>query len=107
MMILATIPTPSLAIELSWSTGATNINVTAAAQCTLLVHTSANEASLPDRWRLVYIVDGPAPRFIAETPSDDVAAACQIVEPSGLHEVVGNVRSVTHCSNSKSRASVA
>src|SRR5262245_24358994 len=59
-MILALIvclglPSVAVALDLQWSSGASAVSSVSAVQCTLIVHASAGEGTLPSEWRLVWV----------------------------------------------------
>ena len=71
-MLLA--PATSSALQLRWSTGATDLSFTASTRCTLVVQADSAEAVLPGEWRLLWLADSSGINLVAMGPS----AACEL-----------------------------
>ena len=66
------VPRLSSALELAWSSGATNLNFTAATRCTLVVRAASAELALPSQWRVLWLADSSGVNVVAV----DSLAAC-------------------------------
>ncbi len=64
-LALGLIPASSRAIQLHWSSGATNLNVTTAVRCTLVVEADTQEQRLPAEWQLLWVTNGTLVQPIA------------------------------------------
>src|SRR5262245_27319462 len=53
-LLAALIPAGSQAVQLHWSSGASNLNFTVATRCTLVVETAPSELFLPSEWQLLW-----------------------------------------------------
>lgn len=69
LLLLGAVESP--AMQLHWSTGATDLEFTSAVRCTLLVQADS-AATLPPSWRLLWVADTSAVGFVAL----DSTAAC-------------------------------
>jgi hypothetical protein len=67
------VPTNGHALQLRWSSGATNLSFTEATRCTLVVQADSAETVLPAEARLLWVADSSSIQFVAL----DSLAACQ------------------------------
>jgi hypothetical protein len=101
--LLALIPSPTGAIQLRWSSGASDPVFTESRRCTLLVQAEPG-SSLPRDWRLVWVTasdSGPAPPLVFEAESGadgDPAAACAMVEPEEPGDIASRALGARFCS---------
>jgi hypothetical protein len=96
---------PASALELRWSTDATDLSVEASVLCTLSVVPSKEGELLPAEWRLLYVVEnGARPQFISETARAGVATACSVGRVPGVAGVLGNLETVGFCRGPGERA---
>src|SRR5262245_51238879 len=60
MLVIATVvlPCSARALQLHWSSGATDLTFSTATRCTLVVEADANETGLPQEWRLLWVARG-------------------------------------------------
>jgi Glycosyl hydrolases family 43/FlgD Ig-like domain len=101
-LVLFLLPSTSLAMQLNWSTGASNLNFAAARRCTLMVHTGPSENPLPSEWRLLWVTKNnavPALAVRSETGSGaDTARVCTLDLPGTPIEVAANEEEGQFCS---------
>ena len=57
LLMLLLVARPSSALQLRWSSGASDLSFAAATRCTLVVQADPEEGSLPPQWRLLYVVE--------------------------------------------------
>lgn len=93
LFFLAAMPHATQAIQLRWSTGTTNISVSTARRCTLMVSTGASEP-LPSQWELQWVArtaDSRSLRISAEnTTVADTARVLSYTSPGSLVEKLAN-----------------
>ena len=108
---LVLFPSPSLAIQLHWKSGADTLTFTSATRCTLLVEADSAEVSLPGQWRLLWLADSAGVNVVAA----DSLAACQadiakvsaISPPSTAADSAAHQVSANFCSAGEASASAA
>lgn len=99
------VASPCAAIQLHWSSGASDIAFTTARQCTLVVVGEEGEV-LPADWRLLWVAGtdsgASAPLAFREEPSsnDDAAAACEMIAPADPASVASRILGARFCSPS-------
>jgi hypothetical protein len=98
ILALLVFPATSTAIELRWSTGATNLSFTIATRCTLIAEADSAELHLPGEWRLLWLANCQMQPLTVATPTEGPAEACDIHYPATLAEVASNIVTVGFCS---------
>lgn len=83
---LALIPSASHALQLHWTSGATNLTLTGATRCTLIVQADPQERMLPSEWRLLWVADSSGVQFAAV----DSLEAC-LLEQAQVSRIEGPV----------------
>jgi hypothetical protein len=109
--MLLFVPGTSYALQLRWSTGATNLSFSAATRCTLVVEADSAEAVLPGEWRLLWLADSSGISLVAM----DSSAACQgttaqisaIELPATTADSAANQITARFCSAGQDRATEA
>ena len=82
LFLLLLIPRASSAIELRWSSGASELTFASATRCTLVVQADSVEGSLPSEWRLLWVTD-----------------SCQVIQPVSLDSVAACQQDVAEVSS--------
>jgi hypothetical protein len=102
---------PARAIQLRWGSGATDLHVTTNDREMLVVAADSSEGSLPPTWRLLWMADTSAVRFVAI----DAGLACQadsarvsaIDPPSTPADSAANLLTAHFCSDGSKLAQYA
>lgn len=108
LLLMLLVPGTSSALQLRWSTGATNLSFTAATRCTLVVQADPAESCLPSEWRLLWLADSSGINFVPMGPS----AACAVttaqvstIEPPATPaDSAANLITAHFCSSGQDRA---
>ncbi len=105
------VPAPARAIQLRWSTGATDLTVSQNTQAVLVVQADSAEATLPNTWRLLWTTDSLAIQFSAFDPSSaclvDTAKVDSIVPPQTPADSAANQIMAYFCSAGSNNATTA
>ena len=93
------------AVQLRWSTGASNLSFTGSRVCTLLVNTGAAEP-LPGSWHLIWVSRGSSQPAMAVTSESsapaDTALLCSLYLPSNPIDQATSEQAAAFCANSGS-----
>lgn len=93
-MISLLLPCRSGALQLHWSSGATDLTFSTATRCTLVVESDANEAGLPQEWRLLWVAKGcptMTPIINLSASDGEIAEATETPAPN-LAEQAGHTQ---------------
>lgn len=106
------IPGESAALQLRWSTGASDVVATTATRCTLVVQADSSEGGgLPAEWRLLWVADSLSVQFVSEDTSlacaEDEARTSTIDGPASSGDLAANLITAHFCSDGSSSALVA
>lgn len=113
LMSLAAIanPGPAKAVQLRWSSGATDLSVPTSSRVTLVVQADSSESILPDSWRLQWTADSSGIRFVAPESTyaclADTAKVSSIDPPLTPADSAANLITAHFCSYGQSAASTA
>jgi hypothetical protein len=108
--MLLFIPRPASAIELRWISGATNLEFTQAARCTLVVASGSSETSLPGEWRLLWLADSAGVQFVADSLlacTIDTARVSTIAPPATPADSAANLATAEFCAANGTTAATA
>lgn len=109
-MLMSLIPQSAFALQLHWSSGATDLSFLSATRCTLVVQADSAEAALPNSWRLQWAADTSDVQFPAVGSLAclaDTAKVDSIVPPSTPADSAVNLTTAYFCSSGSSNATVA
>jgi hypothetical protein len=105
------VPASAMAIQLRWSTGATDLTVTEDARAVLLVQANSAEARLPPTWRLLWTADSSGIQFAALDSATacltDTARVFEVDPPSTPADSAANEITTRLCSAGSEMASSA
>jgi hypothetical protein len=105
---LAVLPAVSHATQLRWINGASNLTLTSASRCTLMVHTAASNPPLPAEWRLLWVTNNSASPALAvhsEVGSGpDTARVCSLGLAKSSAQLASNEVTAALCSPGSSSA---
>ncbi len=100
---LMSIPSASGALQLHWSSGATDLTCQSATRCTLVVE-AAPAASLPQEWRLVWCADGAVLEPVVSDPVSgcerDTAQVASFDRYSAAEDGAAGLATAQFCSGS-------
>jgi len=105
------VPQTSRAIQLHWSTGATDLSFASARRCSLIVKADTLEETLPSQWRVLWLADSTGVNFVP----DDSVVACRldfanvssIDGPSTPADSAAHVITAHFCSEGTSASAIA
>ncbi len=98
-LVLSLMPSTSSALNLSWSSGITDLTFSEATRCTLVVQASPGEASGPGDWQLRWVVEGCELSPVVTTTCDSsVADVDRVIDSVAPVDWFGNVITVELCS---------
>src|SRR5262249_26958662 len=63
LLLTLLVPHASSALQLRWSSGATDLSFSSATRCTLVVQADSAETRLPSEWRLLWVADSLSIQF--------------------------------------------
>ncbi len=105
------VPAPARAIQLRWSTGATDLTVSQDTQAVLVVQADSAEVTLPNTWRLQWTADSLGVQFSAFDPNFaclvDTAKVDSIVPPQTPADSAANQITAYFCSAGSNNATTA
>ncbi len=105
------VPAPARAIQMRWSTGATDLTVPQNMQAVLVVQADSTEGTLPDTWRLQWTADSLGVQFSAFDPSSaclvDTAKVDSIAGPQTPADSAANQITAYFCSSGSNNAAIA
>ena len=108
---IALLPLDSLAIQLRWSSGATDLTVDQATRATLIVIADSTESALPNEWRLLWTADSSGIRFVAPESllacETDTAKVTAIDPPGSPADSAANLITAHFCSEGVANAPIA
>ena len=97
-LALMLFPVVSQAIQLRWSSGATDLSFTSAARCTLIVRADPQEGTLPSEWRLLWGTTGCTIQpVILGLPDGSAAEVCGFAPPATPAEAAANQSTAQFC----------
>ena len=91
---LALIPQPSRAIQLRWSTGASDTSFTANSRATVIVQAAPGEGVLPRSWRLLWAADSSGLQLVA--PGSEAACGADTATVVGIEQPGTPTESAAH-----------
>ena len=101
-------PSTALALQMHWASGSANLDMAAAARCTLLVTADESEAALPGEWRLVWVADScmvsPASLPADAACAPDTADVAAYDDPADDLAAASNMSTAHFCSGSAQAA---
>jgi hypothetical protein len=107
-LMLLLVARPASALELHWSSGATDLQFTSATRCTLVVQADSTEATLPGQWRLLWLADSSSINVVAIDSLNaclaDTAGAYAIDPPSTPADSAAHQATAHFCSAGSSAA---
>lgn len=106
-LMLLLVPRTSMALDLRWSIGATDLTLTEATRCTLVVQADSTEGSLPPDWRLIWVADSCEIRPVPQPCATDVAQVTTYVDTPGWAELSAHRRTAQFCSTGENAATTA
>jgi hypothetical protein len=108
-VLLLLISQPSSAIQLKWSTGATDLTVSQNTQAMLIVQADSVEGALPNSWRLQWTADSLGVQFspFEQACLVDTAKVDSIAPPSTPADSAANQITAFFCSSGSSNAATA
>ena len=102
---------PARAIQLRWSTGATDLYMSQNTQAILVVQADSAEATLPNTWRLQWTADTSLVEFSAFEPNSaclvDTAKVDSVAQPSTPADSAANQVTAYFCSSGSTNATTA
>lgn len=108
---VALLPSSSIAIQLRWSTGATDLSVAQNTRATLVVLADSTEFALPGEWWLLWTADSSGVRFVAPESlfacQSDTAKVATIDPPQTPADSAANRITAHFCSDGEASASIA
>ncbi len=113
ILLIATllVPDSARAIQLRWSTGATDLSVPANTQAVLVVQADSSEGTLPNTWRLLWTTDSLVVQFSAFDPNSaclvDTAKVDSITPPQSPADSAANQVTAWFCSSGSTNAASA
>jgi hypothetical protein len=111
LLLLSLIPQPSKAIQVRWSNGTTDLNVTENTRAVLLVQADSAEVTLPPQWRLLWTADSSGVQFAALDSAmaclTDTARVFEVDPPSTPADSAANEITMRLCSAGSAMASTA
>lgn len=100
-LLAAFAPSTASALQLHWTSGATDLTFAEARRCTLAVQADVG-AHLPPQWRLVWVADSagvdPLPLRPELPCQQDVAEVSTVATPASPTEIAENLVTVQFCS---------
>ena len=110
-LMLVLIPRSSAAIQLRWSSGASDLAFSSATRCTLVVQADVREGTLPPAWRLIWVASGCSIQPSALDPlaacQGDVAQVTAVVPPASPADSADHTTVALFCSAPTGTASTA
>jgi hypothetical protein len=112
ILLLLCFPVPSRAIQLRWSSGATELTFSSATRCTLVVQADSSEQRLPSEWRLLWAADSSCSILpLALDPEaaclEEIAQVAEVVAPATPADSAANQTIAHFCSEGSDAASIA
>lgn len=108
LSLLALAPRTSSAIQLRWSTGATDLSCPHNTRATLVVQADSAEATLPGEWRLLWTADSSGIQFVAPESliacQSDTAKVSAIDPPGTPADSAAHLITAHFCSDGSSSA---
>lgn len=102
LLLMLLVPGTSSALQLRWSTGATDLGFASATRCTLVVEADSAETRLPSEWRLLWVADSLAIQFVAMDSLEacllDEAQVSRIDGPATAADSAANQITAHFCS---------
>ena len=111
VVLVPLLPGTAHAIQLKWSSGATDLSFASDTLCRLVVQADSAEVTLPGSWRLQWVADSSGIQFSALDPTlaclADTAKVDSIAPPSTPADSTANQVTAYFCSAGSSLASTA
>lgn len=107
LLLMLLVPCTSSALQLRWSSGATDLSLTSATRCTLVVQADASEGRLPAEWRLLCVTDSCEIQLLLQACEQDVAQLASISSPPSLARLAENRVDAQFCSSGSGAVSTA
>lgn len=105
------LPSDSMAIQLRWRSGATDLTVNQDTRATLIVTADSTESALPKEWRLLWTADSSGIRFVAPESllacESDTAKITAIDPPGSPADSAANLITAHFCSGGVAAAPIA
>ena len=111
LLLLLLLPQASLALELRWSDGSTDLAFATSTRCQLVLQADSAGVTLPDTWRLLWVADSSGIHFLA--PDSMLACLADTAKVSALDppltpaDSAANQFTAHFCSAGSSSAAVA